>query len=146
MRKQINAMFPGTFDPIHKGHIDIIKRASKLFDKLYVVVSINDYKPQRTKCIVRIKRVKAAIAKLHLKNVIVKGNSGLTVDFAKKHNVSIILRSIRNAKDAKYEIDMAQANHTLSQKIETILMLPTANLVDLSSTAIRYIKDAKKRK
>ncbi len=143
---KLNAMFPGSFNPIHKGHLDIIKRASKLYNKFYVVVSINDYKPQKVACKVRLANAKKAVNKLHLRNVIVVGNMGLTVDFAKKHNISVIVRSIRNAKDAKYEIDMAQANHYLNNKIETILMLPKDGLVDLSSTALRYVKDAKKRK
>ncbi len=146
MTKKINAMFPGSFNPIHKGHLDIIQRASKLFNKLYVVVSINDYKPQTTSCKVRIARAKKAIAKLKLKNVFVVGNRGLTVQFAKKNNVSVIVRSIRNSKDATYEIDMAKANNSLNNKIETILMLPKSELVNLSSTALRFIKDAKKRK
>lgn len=144
--KQINAMFPGSFNPIHQGHLDIIKRASRLYNKVYVVVSINDYKPQTVACKIRLNNAKKAVNKLHLKNVIVVGNKGLTVDFAKKHNVSVIVRSIRNAKDAQYEIDMAQANKSLNKKIETVLMLPTSKLIDLSSTALRYIEDAKKRK
>lgn len=146
MSKQINAMFPGSFNPIHKGHLDIIKRASKLFYKFYVVISVNDYKPQNVSCKVRIAKAKEAIAKLHLKNVVVVGNTGLTVHFAKKHNISVIVRSIRNAKDAVYEIDMAKANHSLNNKIETMIMLPKDELVNLSSTALRYVKDAKKRK
>lgn len=146
MTKKINAMFPGSFNPIHKGHLDIIQRASKLFNKLYVVVSINDYKPQTTSCKLRIARAKKAIARLKLKNVVVVGNRGLTVQFAKKNNVSVIVRSIRNSKDATYEIDMAKANNSLNHKIETILMLPKSELVNLSSTALRFIRDAKKRK
>lgn len=143
---KINAMFPGSFNPIHKGHLDIIKRASKLFNKFYVVVSINDYKPQTVNCKTRLANAKKAISKLHLKNVSVVTNKDLTVSFAKKHNISVIVRSIRNAKDAKYEIDMAQANHSLDNKIETILMLPKENLINLSSTALRFLQDAKKRK
>ncbi|MCQ2956331.1 MAG: pantetheine-phosphate adenylyltransferase [Mycoplasmoidaceae bacterium] len=146
MTEKVNAMFPGSFNPIHAGHLDIIKRASKLFNKFYVVVSVNDYKPQTVSCKVRIAKAKKAIAKLNLKNVIVTGNRGLTVDFAKQHNISVIVRSIRDFKDAIYEMDMAKANHNLDHKIETILMLPKAELVNLSSTAIRYLKDAKKRK
>lgn len=144
--KKVNAMFPGSFNPIHKGHLDIIKRASKLFAKLYVVVSINDYKPQTVSCKVRLERAKKAVAKLNLKNVIVVGNKGLTVKFAKQHNISVIIRSIRNYIDAVYEIDMAKANHSLDNKIETMIMLPQSELVHMSSTALRYIKDAKKRK
>lgn len=143
MAKIVNAMFPGSFNPIHKGHLDVIKRASKLFNKLYVVVSINIYKKQTVSCKERLMRAKKAVAKLHLKNVKVVGNVGLTVDFAKKHNVSVIVRSIRNDEDAMYEIDMAKANNTLNDKIDTILMLPKQELVNLSSTALRYLKDAK---
>ncbi len=146
MTKKIKAMFPGSFNPIHEGHIDIIKRASRLFDLVYVVVSINRYKKQTVSCKERLNRAKKAVAKLHLKNVKVVGNTGLTVSFAKKHNVSIIIRSIRNAKDATYEIDMAKVNHCLNKNIETMLMLPKANLVNLSSTALRFLKDAKKKK
>lgn len=146
MSKKINAMFPGSFDPIHKGHLDIIKRASKLFNKLYVVVSVNDYKPQATSCKVRIAKAKKAVTKLKLNNVVVLGNRDLTVKFAKKHNVSVIVRSIRNSKDATYEMDMAKANNSLCKKIETVLMLPKSELVHLSSTALRFLKDAKKRK
>lgn len=143
---KVNAMFPGSFNPIHKGHLDIIKRASKLFNKFYVVISINDYKPQSTSCKVRLERAKKAVAKLHLNNVIVTGNKGLTVKFAKEHNISVIVRSIRDNNDAVYEIDMAKTNHSLNNKVETLLMLPKDELVNLSSTAIRYLKDAKKRK
>ncbi|XQP54920.1 MAG: pantetheine-phosphate adenylyltransferase [Mycoplasmoidaceae bacterium] len=146
MATKVNAMFPGSFNPIHKGHLDIIKRGSKLFNKFYVVISVNDYKPQKVSCKVRIAKAKQTIAKLHLKNVVVTGNCGLTVEFAKKHNIKVIVRSIRNANDAKYEIDMAQANHSLNSNIETILMLPKTGLMNLSSTAIRYLNDAKKRK
>lgn len=146
MTKKINAMFPGSFNPIHAGHLDIIKRASKMFHKFYVVVSINDYKPQNMSCEKRLKAAKTAVAKLHLKNVVVVGNKGLTVDFAKKNNISVIVRSIRDFYDAVYEIDMAKANHSLNDKIETILMLPKDELVHLSSTALRYLQDAKKRK
>lgn len=146
MKKQRKAMFPGTFDPIHSGHINVIKRCAKLFDKVYVVVSCNWYKPKSSPIMVRYAKTKKAIDKLHLKNVEVVINNGLTVDFAKKNNVSCIIRSIRNSTDAKYEIDMAQVNHNLSNKIETILMLPQQNLINLSSSAIRKLKDVKKAK
>lgn len=141
--KQIKAMFPGTFDPIHKGHIDVIKRASKLFDKLYVVVSVNIYK-KSTNCLKRIELAKKAVAKLHLNNVEVIGNPGLTVDFAKKNGISVIIRGIRDEKDASYEINMAQVNHALNKNIETMLILPRENLKKLSSTSIRYLNDVKK--
>jgi len=144
MRSEIKAMFPGTFDPIHSGHLNIIKRCSQLYSKLYVVVSINIYKKGVTHCEERLARAKEAVAKLKLKNVEVVGNSGLTVSFAKKHGVKVIVRGIRDEKDAFYEINMAKANHALNNDIETVLMLPQEDLVNLSSTAIKYLNDAKK--
>ena len=146
MKKIVKAMFPGTFDPIHKGHLDVIKRCSKMFDKLYVVVSVNMYKKATTNCKTRLQKVTKEVAKLHLKNVEVVGNLGLTVDFAKKHNVKVIVRGIRDEKDAFYEINMAKANHALNRNIETILMLPRQDLINMSSTALKYILDAKKVK
>lgn len=146
MTKKLYAMFPGSFNPIHAGHLDIIKRASKLFDRLYVVVSINIYKDPKVKLEKRLLEVKKHVAKLGLKNVLVELNSGLTVDFAKKHNISVIVRSVRNSSDSIYEIDMAKVNNSLNNKIETILMLPREELKHLSSTAIRYLEDAKKKK
>lgn len=146
MSKQVVAMFPGTFDPIHKGHLDIIARAAKIFSKIIVVVSINPYKTRASNIKDRVLNVKRAINKLHLKNVSVACNKGLTVAFAKKNNISVIVRSIRNNKDATYEIDMAKVNHSLNHKIETVLMLPKESLTKLSSTSIRYLKDAKKNK
>ena len=146
MRKQINAMFPGTFDPIHKGHLNIIKRCSKMFDKVYVVVSVNIYKKATSACKIRLANTVKEVKKLHLKNVEVLPNMGLTVDFAKKHNVSVIVRGIRDEKDAFYEINMAKTNHALNHKIETILMLPQEDLINMSSTAIKYLNDAKKVK
>ena len=146
MKKIVKAMFPGTFDPIHKGHLDVIKRCSKMFDKLYVVVSVNMYKKATTNCKVRLEKVAKEVAKLHLSNVEVVGNLGLTVDFAKKRDVKVIVRGIRDEKDAFYEINMAKANHALNKNIETILMLPRQDLVNMSSTALKYILDAKKVK
>jgi len=144
MIKEIKAMFPGTFDPIHSGHLDVIKRCSKMFSKVYVVVSINMYKKGVTDCQTRIERAKQEITKLNLDNVEVVGNTGLTVDFAKQHGIKVIVRGIRDEKDAFYEINMAKANHALNNEIETILMLPQEDLINMSSTALKYFNDAKK--
>jgi len=144
MRKQINAMFPGSFDPIHEGHLNIIKRCATMFDKVYVVVSINIYKKGLSDCNTRIEQTTKAVNALGLDNVEVVGNTGLTVDFAKQHNIQVIVRGIRDEKDAFYEINMAKVNHALDSKIETILMLPEGDLANLSSTSIKYLNDAKK--
>lgn len=132
------AIFPGSFDPIHKGHIDIIKRASKLFDVLYVVVSINIDKKQ-SNLEKRFLEVKAKIKSLKLKNVFVEKNNSLTVDFAKKYKCQYLVRSIRNELDMKYEIDLAQANYYLNNKLETIFFVSDPLLKKISSTGMKSI-------
>ncbi len=130
------AMFPGSFDPIHKGHLDIVKRASKLFDKLYVVVSINVDKTQAN-LDERYNNVKKTIDKLKLKNVIVAKNNKLTIDFAKKNKCQYLVRSLRNVNDFKYELMVAQANYKLNRKLETIFFISNPSLVNISSHAIK---------
>lgn len=134
------ALFPGSFDPLHEGHIDIIQRACKLFDKLYVVVSINTDKSQQSNLDVRTKKVKEQINKLKLDNVDVVSNNGLTIDIAKKLNCQYIVRSIRNAQDYEYELNIAQVHYELDQSIETVLFIAKKNLEQKSSTNVREIQ------
>lgn len=146
MHKQIKAMYPGSFDPIHAGHLDVIKRCSKIFDKLYVVVSINIYKNNSNTIQARLDEAKKVIQKLHLKNVLVISNEKLTTTFAKKNGISVIIRGIRNIKDTIYETNIAKANYRLNKSIETMFILPRKKLLNISSTAIKYYQDAKRMK
>lgn len=146
MHKQIKAMYPGSFDPIHTGHLDVIKRCSKIFDKLYVVVSINIYKNNSNTIQARLDKAKKVIQKLHLKNVLVISNKKLTTTFAKKNGISVIIRGIRNIKDTIYETNIAKANYRLNKSIETMFILPRKKLLNISSTAIKYYQDAKRMK
>lgn len=130
------AMFPGSFNPLHEGHIDIIKRAAKMFDKLFVVVSINIDK-ERDDLNKRFLKVKKQIAQIKLKNVEVALNSGFTIDFAKKNKCKYLVRSLRDVKDFKYELVLAQANYKLDNNIETIFFVSNPSLVNISSHAIR---------
>ncbi len=146
MHKQIKAMYPGSFDPIHTGHLDVIKRCSKIFDMLYVVVSINIYKNNSNTIQARLDKAKKVIQKLHLKNVLVISNKKLTTTFAKKNGISVIIRGIRNIKDTIYETNIAKANYRLNKSIETMFILPRKKLLNISSTAIKYYQDAKRMK
>lgn len=133
------AMFPGSFDPIHEGHIDIIKRASKLFDKLLVVVSINVDKKQ-SDLVSRYQNVKKVLDDLHLNNVEVHMNNKFTIDFANEHHCEFIVRSLRNRDDFDYELMVAQANYKLDSKINTVFLISNPSLANISSHAIREME------
>ena len=130
------AIFPGSFDPLHKGHINIIKRASQLFDVLYVAVSFNSAKKQDN-LDARYQKVVVKLKSLKLRNVKVVKNETLTVDKAKELNCKYIVRSVRDLKDYKYEMLIAQNNHKLSKDIETILFIADKDLAKVNSTNLR---------
>ena len=130
------AIFAGSFDPLHKGHIDIIKRASKLFDVLYVAVSFNTAKKQDD-LNNRFKKVKTQVAKLKLKNVLVVKNDTLTVKKAKELGCNYLVRSVRDYKDYKYEQMIAQNNYKLDKNIETILFFANPDFKKTNSTSLR---------
>ena len=134
------AIYPGTFDPIHEGHINIIERSSKLFDKLYVAVSYNVDKPNQSNIDTRLKNVKKVIKKLHLKNVEAIKNIGLTIKFAKKLKCNFIVRSIRNSKDYTYELNIAKTHKMLDASIDTVLFISSKELSKKSSTNIKKIQ------
>lgn len=144
MHKQIAiskiAAFPGSFDPIHIGHINVIKRAAKLFDKLYVVVSYNHLKKERTALLKRYQLAKQTIDKLDLKNVeVIFNKKEWTIKFVKKYYCQYIVRSIRDAKDYQYELNIAKVHHMLDESIETILFIADNKWEGVSSTYISEI-------
>lgn len=141
MKQQNKAIFPGTFNPMHDGHINIIKRASKLFDVLYVVVSINIYKTHEEKIEEVYQNVFNQVSKLHLKNVFVEMNKGLSVDFAKQHNCKYIVRSTRDINDFDFEIAISQVYYYLDNNIETIFLIAEKDLKTMSSTSTRMLND-----
>jgi len=132
------AIYPGSFDPITKGHIDIIKRGSKLFDKLYIVLGRNINKQSLFTLEERIELTQQAVVDLDNVEVIVSDNK-LTVDFAKSMEASVILRGLRAATDFEYEFSMAMMNAKLSAEIETVFLTADNEHMYLSSSMIKEI-------
>ena len=133
----IRAVFPGTFDPIHYGHIDIARRASRLFDE--VIVAVYD---QPIKKLLFPPEIRIELAKLALKpisNIKTMGYSGLTVDFCHKIDAQVIVRGLRVFSDFEYEFRMALANHSLSPDIEVVALITNKDHTFLSGSTVREI-------
>jgi pantetheine-phosphate adenylyltransferase len=131
------ALYPGTFDPITHGHSDLIMRCSKLFDRVVVAVAAS---PKKTPLLDLDERVALAREVLAgLPNVSVTGYDALTVDFARKHGLGVIVRGLRTASDFEYEFQLAEMNRRLADDIETVLMTPSAEFSAISATLVREI-------
>ena len=133
----VKAVFPGTFDPIHFGHIDIATRASCIFDELVVAVYDRPLKNLLFMPDDRIQMVKKAFS--GNSKILVQGYSGLTVDFCKKINAQVIVRGLRVFSDFEHEFRMALANHRLAADIEVIALITSEEHSFLSSTTVREI-------
>ena len=133
----VRALFPGTFDPIHYGHIDIATRAVRLFDELVIAVYDRPLKSLMFPPEERISLVKETF-KGHSKISIV-GYSGMTVDFCRQIDAQVIVRGLRVFSDFEYEFRMALANHRLAPDIESIAFITDEDHTFLSSTTVREI-------
>lgn len=133
----VRAVFPGTFDPIHFGHIDIATRASKIFDEVLVAVYDRPLKNLLFLPDERIRMVEQAFSR-H-KKIRVTGYSGLTVDFCKKVDAQVIVRGLRVFSDFEHEFRMALANHRLADDIEVIALITSEEHSFLSSSTVREI-------
>lgn len=133
------AIFPGSFDPIHKGHLHVIKKAAKLFDYLLVAISINIKKDNADNIENRYEKVLKQIKSLKLDNVKVIISKGFTVDLAKKFNAKYIVRGVRNLNDFKEEVLNASVNKKLNSKIETICFFSDEAYRLTSSSSIKSV-------
>ncbi len=130
-------IYPGTFDPITNGHLDIAERASKLFDELIFVVANNPDKNQLFTVEERMEMISKSTD--HLSNVKVESTKMLTVDFAKDNSALAIIRGLRHVSDFEFEFQMAMMNYHLAPEITTIFMMPSEKYVHLNSTVIKDI-------
>jgi len=129
------AVFPGTFDPITVGHVDIVNRASSMFDEIIIAIGVNTKKTTLFDLEKRKEWVKIAFANNH--KVRVEAYEGLTVDFCKAVNATFLLRGLRNGTDFDYESHIAQLNKALWNNIETIFIMCNPELSYISSTLVR---------
>lgn len=133
-------IYPGTFDPITNGHLDIIKRALKLFDLVIVAVGENPQKTPLFSAEERVSLVKEAVKELSESDrVEVEAFSGLLIDFAQKKSASAIIRGLRAVSDFEYEMQLALMNRKLSNSIDTIFLLTSLKWIFLSSSIVKEV-------
>ena len=130
-------VYPGSFDPPTNGHLDVIQRASKLFDRVVVAVARNNNKSPLFSPIERKELIEEAVSELN--NVDVDVFEGLLIDYVKKQNCNIVIRGIRAVSDFEFEFQMALMNRKLNEKIETLFMMPRASYSFLSSHLVKEI-------
>jgi pantetheine-phosphate adenylyltransferase len=131
------AIYPGTFDPVTNGHVDIIIRAARLFPKLVVAVAHNAAKSPFFPLETRIQLIKESLGELP--GVAVLGFDCLLIDFVRQQDASIILRGLRAVNDFEYEFQLAGMNRKLCKDVETVFLTPSEHLLFISSTLVREI-------
>jgi pantetheine-phosphate adenylyltransferase len=133
----IRAVYPGSFDPVTNGHIDLIQRSSAIFDKVIVAILRNAEKNPLFTVEERVEMLEESVQ--HLKNISVTSFAGLLVDYVEQMEASVIIRGIRAISDYEYELQMALMNRRLSNKVETVFMLPAEAYSYLSSKLVKEI-------
>ncbi len=131
------AIYPGTFDPITNGHVDIIKRAATLFSKVVVAVASNPKKQPHIVWSERIALAKQCVG--HIPGVEVIGFETLLIHFAREQGANIILRGLRAVSDFEYEFQLAGMNRQLCPEIETLFLTPSENLMFVSSSLVKEV-------
>ena len=133
----VSAMYPGTFDPITLGHEDLVRRATRLFDRLIVAIAANPGKEPMFSLEERVELAQAVL--VDFDNVEVMGYTGLTVNFAKDHELQVIVRGLRAISDFEYEFQLANMNRHLIEDVETVFLTPTETYTYISASLVREI-------
>ncbi len=132
-----SSLYPGTFDPITNGHIDLVQRAARHFDQVIVAVAGSGSKAPCFNLEERIEMARETLKDCD--NVTVMGFTGLLVNFAREHNASVILRGLRAVSDFEYEFQLASMNRKLDPEVETMFMTPDEGYTFISSSLVREI-------
>lgn len=134
------ALYPGSFDPLTNGHLDILERAVRMFDKVIVTVAVNNRKDAVFTGDERVELIKQTIGKYDWsESVEVEQFTGLLIDFARKKNVKVLLRGVRQISDFEYEFRMALTNRRLAPEVDTIFMMPDEQLTFISATIVKEV-------
>jgi len=138
MAKKI-AIYPGTFDPITYGHLDIVERAINLFDEIIVTIALNGKKQPLFSVQERLEFIKDATR--NIPHVSADCFEGLLVDFAQKKNAVAVIRGLRAISDFEYEFQMALMNHRLNQEISTVFLMPNEKYTYLNSSIVKEVAE-----
>ena len=134
------AIYPGSFDPLTNGHLDILERAAKMFEKVYVTVAVNNQKSAVFSGDERVALIEEAIQNKEWKNKIeIEQFTGLLIDYARKKKVNILLRGVRQISDFEYEFRMALTNRRLAPEIDTLFLMPDEQLTFISATIVKEV-------
>lgn len=132
-----SAIYPGSFDPITNGHLDIIKRSAEIFDKVIVTVSLNPNKTPMFDFNERVELIKRATS--DIENIEIDCFSGLLIDYVKDKKVNVIVKGLRAVSDFEYEFQMALMNRKLNDKVETMFMMTNSQYSYLSSSLVKEV-------
>lgn len=133
----IRAVYPGTFDPVTNGHLDVIERAAKIFDELIVAVTTNPAKTPWFTLEERVQMIKECCS--HLPNVTVEAFDGLLVNFVRRKDAKVIIKGLRAVTDFDHEFQMAAINRKLAPEIETLFLMTSLPYAYLSSSAVKEV-------
>lgn len=133
----VGAMYPGTFDPITNGHLDLVRRAARIFSRVVIGVASSPHKTPLFNFDERVTLARQAVD--GLANVTVDGYDGLTVDYARQHGLQVIVRGLRAVSDFEYEFQLASMNRHLEDSVETVFLTPGEEYTFVSSTFVREV-------
>jgi len=133
------AIYPGSFDPITKGHLDVLAKAASMFDKVIIAVLKNDSKKGFLPTQDRVRLIKEALDEMNLTNVEVDSFDGLTIEYAKKVGSDILIRGLRAVSDFEYEMQLSQTNNSLAPSITTVFLITKPKYNFISSSTVKEI-------